>query len=529
VSTTATGAAALGEAVELARDWADPVAVERAETAVAGARDRDAVYERFVVAALAGGTGSGKSSLFNALIGDEISVVGVKRPTTSRTLSFSLAPADQVAGLLDHLQIDSRAHAARSELPEELVVLDLPDHDSDEVTHRLELDRLIDKVDVFIWVVDPEKYADTSLHDGYLRPLADHAGTFIVALNQVDLVSGDDRAEILADLTDLLRHAGLARAKVIPTSALTGEGVPQLRAELERRVSSGSAAREKLAADLASAAGALTEACGAAVDLDLDEPALAERVAAAVGAAEVERAAGANYADDAASHLSWFGRSWWRRGWSGMRRRMHLGGASPAPRWAAENVRVSPVRGGAAVQAQAIALEPLTDLELILPPAWAGRARADAERRAADLPAELDEALVGLDFSYSRPRWWRPWTWLQNLLGAIAVAGALWLLALLALALLRLPEPPLPTVGEVPWPTLMLIAPIVLGGLLGLIGNRLARLGRRRQRARAGAAVREAVRGVVAERVVAPMRGHGERQRAIRAALERVRPATSGR
>ena len=32
--------------------------------------------------ALAGATGSGKSSLFNALLGEEVSAPGVRRPTT---------------------------------------------------------------------------------------------------------------------------------------------------------------------------------------------------------------------------------------------------------------------------------------------------------------------------------------------------------------------------------------------------------------------------------------------------------------
>ena len=38
--------------------------------------------------------------------------------------------------------------------------------------HRLEVDRLVQLVDMLIWVVDPQKYADAALHERYLIPLA---------------------------------------------------------------------------------------------------------------------------------------------------------------------------------------------------------------------------------------------------------------------------------------------------------------------------------------------------------------------
>ncbi len=61
-----------------------------------------------------------------------------------------------------------------------LVLLDLPDHDSTELSHRLEVDRLVQLVDVLVWVVDPQKYADAALHDRYLKPLAGYADVMIV-------------------------------------------------------------------------------------------------------------------------------------------------------------------------------------------------------------------------------------------------------------------------------------------------------------------------------------------------------------
>ena len=71
--------------------------------------------------------------------------------------------------LLDWLQIPRR-HALETDPTmaaalDGLVLLDLPDHDSTEVGHRMEVDRLVQLVDMLIWVVDPQKYADAAIHD----------------------------------------------------------------------------------------------------------------------------------------------------------------------------------------------------------------------------------------------------------------------------------------------------------------------------------------------------------------------------
>ena len=49
-----------------------------------------------------------------------------------------------------------------------LVLLDLPDFDSVEARHRLEVDRLLRLVDLVVWVLDPQKYADRVVHQQYL-------------------------------------------------------------------------------------------------------------------------------------------------------------------------------------------------------------------------------------------------------------------------------------------------------------------------------------------------------------------------
>lgn len=527
----------LAAALEQARGWLDPTSVEAAERALSGVSDRQAIYDQNVVVALAGGTGSGKSSLFNRLIGRDLSATGVARPTTSRTLGFVSGGEGAANALLAFIGVPEHHTEIVEGIPDHLVLLDMPDHDSAAVEHRLEVDRLIDKVDVLVWVVDPEKYADAELHDGYLRPLADHAATFIVVLNQVDLISDADRDEIRQDLERLLDEAGLSRAKVMATSAATGEGVDELRAEIVRRVNDGSAAQAKTGADLEAAARGLIEAAGDELPEVVAPAEMIDKMTIAVGAGEVQELAAANYADDAHRHLGFFLTTWARAAWLGVRSRLPFGGrAQTDPRHAVEVV-VPPVRGAAATQVTSLALAPVTDLEDHLPGPWAARAREEAETRAEALPARLDAALRRLEFSYRRPRWWWFFTLLQTLLGVLAAVGFLWLAASFAVMFLRFPEPPLPTLGglldllglpegrfgEVPLPSLMLVGALILGPLLGWLGTGLSRAGRARQRRRARRKVHDAVKAVVEPEVIAPLQAHRERREAIVAAARAVR------
>ena len=92
-----------------------------------------------------------------------------------------------------------------------VVLLDLPDHDSTEVSHHLEVDRLVQLADLMIWVLDPQKYADAAVHDRYLAPLATHRDVMLVMLNHVDTVPPDRLESMLADVRRLLDADGLHR------------------------------------------------------------------------------------------------------------------------------------------------------------------------------------------------------------------------------------------------------------------------------------------------------------------------------
>src|SRR5207244_3223049 len=80
-------------------------------------------------------------------------------------------------------------------------------------------------VDLLVWVVDPQKYADEALHRGYLRPLVGHDEVMVVVLNQVDKLAEAEVETCLKDLRRLLDADGLTTVRILATSARYGDGV----------------------------------------------------------------------------------------------------------------------------------------------------------------------------------------------------------------------------------------------------------------------------------------------------------------
>lgn len=175
-----------------------------------------------------------------------------------------------------------------------LVLVDLPDHDSAAVQHREQVDRVLALVDAVIWVVDPEKYADAMLHERYLRPMAGHAEVMFVVLNQVDRLPGEAAEMVLDDLRRLLDEDGVALgeygepgATVLALSALTGDGVGELRELLGQFVAERGAAARRIAADVDAAGWRLRSVYATERRTGLSEEArddFAARLADAVGA-----------------------------------------------------------------------------------------------------------------------------------------------------------------------------------------------------------------------------------------------------
>ena len=270
---------ALDRIVELGEGRLDDALLAPARELSRRAGERLRLSGTHTVVALAGATGSGKSSLFNALAGAQVSLPGVRRPTTgvAHAVVWDAAGAGP---LLDWLEIPRRHALEPQDDLRGLVLLDLPDHDSTDVAHRLEVDRLVGLVDVLVWVLDPQKYADAAIHDRYLRPLARHGDVMVVVLNQVDRLAATDVPDAVADVRRLLADDGLPDVPVLAVSATVGTGLDRLRDVLTGAVAAHRAALRRIAADLDTVSATLADMVGGPARDDVDGGAQRALVAA---------------------------------------------------------------------------------------------------------------------------------------------------------------------------------------------------------------------------------------------------------
>lgn len=449
------------------------------------------------IVALGGATGSGKSSLFNALSGIDLAGVGVKRPTTSWTLACTWGPED-ASELLGWIGIPSR-HQLTRQGPlgdtegadaslDGLVLLDMPDHDSVVEAHQLEVDRVVEFADLFVWVLDPQKYADAAIHERYLSPLAQHRETTVVVMNQIDRLATDaDRSSALDDLRRILDREGLTGVPVIATSARSGRGLDELRAEISRRTVAKDAAATRLTAEIRGAAEELAVTGGTAAPQGVqpkDREQLIEALEAGAGSAQFGQRVEAATATAGMAATDWPPFALLARGRGGQARRelesvpertaveqaraelairetaeAAIGGASPP--WRAAMLRAA---GGSGAVAN----------------------RVDAEVRALDLRTQ------------HAPAWWAVVGVLQWIAFAALLLGLGWLL--------------LAAVGVVGAGPALLGIPaalwlLVLGGLGGVgltwLSRALVRSAARSRGEQVIAQIRQAIAGVVDDEVVA--------------------------
>ncbi|MFC7729555.1 GTPase family protein [Actinomadura keratinilytica] len=390
------------------------------------------------VVTLAGGTGSGKSSLFNAICGLELSPTGIRRPMTSRAHACVWG-LDGAGPLLDWLDVDKRHRYARaSALDLEradsslqgLVLLDLPDHDSIRAVHRAEVDRFVTVADLLVWVVDPQKYADAALHRNYIVPFARHAGVTLIVLNQIDRLQPGEVDDCVADLRRLLEAEGLADPRIITTSAVSEDGVRGFRDVLVDTVAARRARSQRLAADidrLAERFAAHRPPADIPTGVDArrrDE--LVRALTDAAGAPAVAEAMESAYELRAADFVGWPVQALVTRLRSDPLRRMRLTELREELRGAF----TGPV--GALQGDVDAALQSVTDgVTADLPAPFARSVRAAARTHAAELPEALGVAVREALPTFNQvPRWW--WlvkTW-QYFLVLVSVLGVAWIVLL---------------------------------------------------------------------------------------------------
>jgi GTP-binding protein EngB required for normal cell division len=479
------------------------------------------------VVALAGGTGSGKSSLFNRLAGADFSAVGVTRPVTSDPHACVWGAAGS-GPLLDWLGVPRRHRYARSSALDRgedamagLILLDLPDHDSVITSASGQVDKLIGLTDLMVWVLDPQKYADAAVHRRYLVPLSGHSEVIAVALNQADRLTARQARDCVADLRRLLDSEQLHDVQILVTSALTGGGIDELRKQLTQAVSARRAATARISADLDAIVARFriyaadpAEPAGQEAALQVPPAAVPEGTVDLLVDA-FSRAAGVPAVGESlrsARELRALDYVGWPVGWLAER----VTGHDPARKvrlgklWA-ELRSVTAGPSGAQQAEIDNALTAVADkVGPPLPSPWSRTVRSAARSMAGAIPGALGRAMgESLPPENEIAGWWRLiGAWQGLLLGCVIVSIA-WLGVIVAFGVFHaarnVPTRLFDDVSLLPWIGIMIAAILLLGWLTASGCMNLVRVAAEQEQQHVAAAMRARMAVVARELVVLPV------------------------
>jgi GTP-binding protein EngB required for normal cell division len=453
------------------------------------------------VMALAGGTGVGKSSVLNALAGEEVSAARAVRPTTDRPVAWVAADRrSEVEPLLEWLKVE-RVVAHDGEELSDVALLDLPDVDSVRVEHRATVDALLPRIDAVAWILDPEKYDDERAH-AYWRTLAPHADRLRFVLNKADRLTDTDSQVVADDLRARLVADGIPRPLVHVVSAATGDGIDRLRESLADAGHAKVIIATKLEVDRAGAAADLARAVGIVPDVGY-QPLLSD---------ERRRAAERDVVAGALTLVDPHGLAGQVR--SAVLHRARVGGGSLLGRVIAfagtlsgrNRRRADPaayLRDWRSRGAIGRVLNPLrtamVDAASAVPAPARGRVleALGAPTAEGDLARVLDRAASG-EVEIPSSRIWPVIGALQMAVGGILVFAVAWVVVLfVAGASIPVATLEAPLLGPIPMPLALLTGAVILSALLGWLLNLHAGWVGRRVAGRVRAGTATAVRGAV--------------------------------
>jgi GTP-binding protein EngB required for normal cell division len=186
------------------------------------------ITESFLVVGLLGGTGTGKSSLMNALACSPIAAASHRRPHTDQVLIYRHGAAP-IPAALNKSSYPWREIVHEAEAVRQIILCDLPDFDSLLTKHREQVLQFLENLDILVWVTSPEKYADERFY-AFLRQVSKARENFYFILNKVDLLFQPQEPEAgylqLANLTarfsQHLGNNGIAQPIIYAVSTREG-------------------------------------------------------------------------------------------------------------------------------------------------------------------------------------------------------------------------------------------------------------------------------------------------------------------
>ncbi|MDR7328518.1 GTPase [Corynebacterium guangdongense] len=462
---------ALAAAADLAEGILPGHRLAELRRVAASATERRELSDTHTVVGFFGATGSGKTSLFNAVVGEDLGLAAARRPTTSSPLAAVWHP-DGSAALLDWLGVEDRRPREGDFSPKAgpLILLDLPDFDSVEAANRVIAEKLAGQVDVLVWVTDPEKYADAVIHDEFIRPHARHAAVTLAVLNKSDRLAPEEVVDVTHHLGQLLHDDGLSGVKVVATSAATGAGIEALRGAISKVAAGRQAAQARIEADIEAVTADLLDA-PATRDAPRDaKKQLDEALARAAGAEGVAEVTAAAYRRRLGRRTGWLLTSWIGRLRADPLRRLGL--TEAADETGVHHSSRPAISASATAVANKAVRTYAERLGSDLPPAWGEVLSERAEAVAVEVPELLDRAVARTTLPAEPSRAWSVVTVIQwlALLGALVGVGWYLVAAFLPGALAPLlGDDIIPETHGWPIPTLLILGGLLLGLVLGMV------------------------------------------------------------
>jgi len=201
-----------------------------------------------VLVALVGSTGAGKSTLVNSIVGAQVSMTGIRRPTTNspvlachpddvdwfaENIFLPTVPRVRQEGLARSGRDGLLVLAANEGMPKGVALLDTPDIDSVVAEHREFAHQFLDASDLWLFMTSASRYADAAVWD-LLEHARDRGAALGIVLSRVSEASA---AELVDHFAAMLEANGLSRNQrflILETVLTEGKLPPEASGPIRR-------------------------------------------------------------------------------------------------------------------------------------------------------------------------------------------------------------------------------------------------------------------------------------------------------
>jgi energy-coupling factor transporter ATP-binding protein EcfA2 len=193
-----------------------------------------------ILVALVGSTGAGKSTLVNSIVGAQVSMTGIRRPTTNspvlachpddigwfaENVFLPTVPRVRQEGLARSGRDGLLVLASSEGMPKGVALLDTPDIDSVVQAHRDFAHQFLDASDLWLFMTTATRYADAAVWD-LLQHARDRGAALGIVLSRVNAESAP---ELIDHFGAMLEANGLSqhqRFLILETVLRDGKWLP---------------------------------------------------------------------------------------------------------------------------------------------------------------------------------------------------------------------------------------------------------------------------------------------------------------